>query len=62
MSTAGGSDLHGTLGVAPTSPVAVVDVDAADEGQSDVDGSEGAESSRARAPVYPEAPLHRRAN
>ena len=43
MSTAGGSDLLETLGVAPTSPVAEVDVDAADEGQSDVDGAEGAD-------------------
>ena len=39
MSTAGGSDLLETLGVAPTSPVAGVDVDAA----SDVDGAEGAD-------------------
>ena len=43
MSTAGGSDLLEALGVAPTSPVAGVDIDAADEGQSDVDGAEGAE-------------------
>ena len=43
MSTAGGSDLLETLGVAPMSPVADVEVDAADEGQSDVDGAEGAD-------------------
>ena len=37
MSTAGGPDLLAALGVAPTSPETGIDVDAADEGQSDVD-------------------------
>ena len=45
MSTAGGSDLLATLGVEPTSPTTSteVDVDAADDGQSDVERSEGAD-------------------
>ena len=43
MSTAGGSDLLATLGVEPTSPTTEVDFDAADEGQSDVERSEGAD-------------------